>query len=719
MKTELLKIKLTECIQQNNKMSEQKIRSIATDSIEVLGKFLYNLVVPSTWHLQDIEKIEHHTLKFHWDTQTEQATCPVCNAVSHTKSGHFNNRIVQDLPIAGMTVYHVSTVSRYNCENNSCKEKTFCEQFLEISEKDARMTKQLSEFVVRYALETSNNGASRTLSHIGIRLSTDTINRAVKRKGALVIAENLKRDDVKVLSVDDINLRKGNSSTACSVFIDAETHRVLIIVQGSSSEVASKVMGEFTCVKMVSRDRGTAYSAAAKKFLHPQVADGFHLIQNIHETIKNALYWELPHDVFVTEGDGWIRTVDSSCENIKTDDELLKNQDGLMVIKPAILAADDIENRIMLAGLTQTQAQKYKYTFKILELLEQGIRTPEIAKRLAIAVVEINRYRNDAPETIKNAEQRIDEYYEMHKKGQWEYHQKTIAKNARPVRESIVEPYKETVLKMFNEKKSHREIHPVLVEEGFTGSANAIYQYLIKYAFENNIPFGRNSRVIAIEERNEIPSERPARISIERVARDNIYKAILKNAAGKRDEMRQSMDIPNTLVTEAKIAQIDSTKVPINNTNYSEDIAKIIFDTSEKVKNVKKKLNNSTLNKLKNKHKIISHLMIFLFAFYEIFILSDIHKLDAFIKTYKNDSNAVIVTFASGLLKDYDAIKNCLIYTEISNGPMEGTNNKIKMIRRRGYGRAGLELLNALVVLPWYYYDIDKQAQEKLLKVAV
>ncbi|MCL5063869.1 MAG: transposase [Firmicutes bacterium] len=52
-------------------------------------------------------------------------------------------------------------------------------------------------------------------------------------------------------------------------------------------------------------------------------------------------------------------------------------------------------------------------------------------------------------------------------------------------------------------------------------------------------------------------------------------------------------------------------------------------------------------------------------------------------------------------------MKNCLRYPTIGNGPMEGTNNQIKMVRRRGYGRAGLELLNAFFTLPWSDDDLD------------
>ncbi|MCL5063743.1 MAG: transposase [Firmicutes bacterium] len=76
-------------------------------------------------------------------------------------------------------------------------------------------------------------------------------------------------------------------------------------------------------------------------------------------------------------------------------------------------------------------------------------------------------------------------------------------------------------------------------------------------------------------------------------------------------------------------------------------------------------------------------------------------KLDAFIATYLNDPREPLATVAAGLQKDYAAVTNCLRYPDISNGPMEATNQKIKMTRRRTYGRAGLELLNGLLVLPW------------------
>ena len=49
-------------------------------------------------------------------------------------------------------------------------------------------------------------------------------------------------------------------------------------------------------------------------------------------------------------------------------------------------------------------------------------------------------------------------------------------------------------------------------------------------------------------------------------------------------------------------------------------------------------------------------------------------------------------TFAKRLFDDYAAVKVSMM-SEVSNGPVEGLNNKLKMLKRQMYGRASLELL--------------------------
>lgn len=54
--------------------------------------------------------------------------------------------------------------------------------------------------------------------------------------------------------------------------------------------------------------------------------------------------------------------------------------------------------------------------------------------------------------------------------------------------------------------------------------------------------------------------------------------------------------------------------------------------------------------------------------------------------------------FATSLMDDYAAVK-ASIMTEVSNGPVEGLNNRLKMLKRQMYGRAGLELLTKRFIL--------------------
>lgn len=82
-----------------------------------------------------------------------------------------------------------------------------------------------------------------------------------------------------------------------------------------------------------------------------------------------------------------------------------------------------------------------------------------------------------------------------------------------------------------------------------------------------------------------------------------------------------------------------------------------------------------------------------------MFDTADPVALTAFIQHYQGCAIGPLAHYATGLGKDYEAVKNSLIYPAISNGPLEGMNSRIKMKHRRGAGRAGLELLNAYNVL--------------------
>ena len=55
---------------------------------------------------------------------------------------------------------------------------------------------------------------------------------------------------------------------------------------------------------------------------------------------------------------------------------------------------------------------------------------------------------------------------------------------------------------------------------------------------------------------------------------------------------------------------------------------------------------------------------------------------------------SLVASFAKGIVQDHAAVKAALS-EPWSNGQTEGHNTKLKLVKRRMYGRAGLDLLRA------------------------
>ena len=84
--------------------------------------------------------------------------------------------------------------------------------------------------------------------------------------------------------------------------------------------------------------------------------------------------------------------------------------------------------------------------------------------------------------------------------------------------------------------------------------------------------------------------------------------------------------------------------------------------------------------------------------FRDIFKHKSIPRLHCFIENYSNCGIKPIESFARGLANDIDAVENAA-GTRLSNGFVEGTNSKTKMLKRVMYGRCGLSLLRAKIIL--------------------
>ena len=67
------------------------------------------------------------------------------------------------------------------------------------------------------------------------------------------------------------------------------------------------------------------------------------------------------------------------------------------------------------------------------------------------------------------------------------------------------------------------------------------------------------------------------------------------------------------------------------------------------------------------------------------------------LQTHQPEVPHELRVFAGGLRRDFEAVKAALSF-EWSNGQLEGQINRLKLIKRQMYGRAGFELLRRRVL---------------------
>ena len=497
-----------------NAFPPEIVQQIYQLEMEARTFFEWEGIVPEFLVLQNIER-DDHQIRYYWVSRSQDAVCPFCGARSTAARRDYFEKPVQDLPQDGRTFYHVVRRQRYVCANPACARDVFVERLPGFAADGARKTLRFQRACVVRALDSGCKPAEDALKREGAAVSNDTIARYVKAAAARQVDSNLTRNDVRVLAVDDIYLRKGDKSTGCTVFLDEETHRVLIIVRGTTQAVVQRVLESFPAAAFFSRDRASAYATAAAECGKIQIADRFHLIENAHQAVRDALMMLLPATIFLRNGDGWVPADPGT---------------GRLPERPVFTVPEDqVEERIRLAQLTPSQAQKYRHTLKLLELADQGLRSAEIAQTLGVPLKAVQQLRRSAVNTLDAVEERIRARIQQtndtldNRADRLESRRpKTLRPNARPSHDSIVEPYRDTVIRELRQGGNHRTIHPLLQQQGFEGSANAVYNYILKLRQE--IP----------EALRPAPLAPPADLQLQQIARDTVYKQVLKHAADRR-----------------------------------------------------------------------------------------------------------------------------------------------------------------------------------------
>ena len=100
-----------------------------------------------------------------------------------------------------------------------------------------------------------------------------------------------------VIGVDDFAFKKRH--TYGTIIVDQATHRSVAILDGRDGMSLKEWLKNNQHIKTVTRDRANAYSSAIQEILPDamQIADRFHLHQNLLEAIRNTVNSVIPVDV--------------------------------------------------------------------------------------------------------------------------------------------------------------------------------------------------------------------------------------------------------------------------------------------------------------------------------------------------------------------------------------------------------------------------------------
>ena len=208
----------------------------------------------------------------------------MCDLVSTSRFGWYVRRL-QDLPNQGATVELRLKLARWRCCNLRCERQTFVNHLPEIAPPFARRTRRVIELALLFAHATGGRPAERLMRRLGVPQSDDTLLRSLKRH----VADHRGAASVRALGIDDWSWRKGSSYG--TIMVDLERREVLDVLADRSADGTAKWLAHHPEVEVVSRDRCGLYAQGAVRGAPQarQVADRFHLIQNLRHAIEQQL----------------------------------------------------------------------------------------------------------------------------------------------------------------------------------------------------------------------------------------------------------------------------------------------------------------------------------------------------------------------------------------------------------------------------------------------
>lgn len=243
---------------------------------------------PEDLSIVDVEDTDERVTIYMHSTSTS-CTCHRCGALLNKHHGS-HHRVVQDLPILGKQVMLDMQIYDYACDSETCKSFAPTETFDGFLNYNSRMTNRLEDFVCVLATETSCEASARIMRSMKIKISGDTVIRLLLKRYSAQPAKTCG----SVIGIDDFAYKKRH--TYGTIIVDEETHEPVAILDGRDGATLKDWLRQNKHVTTVTRDRASAYAKAVEEILPDcmQIADRFHLHQNLMDAVNKILGREVP-----------------------------------------------------------------------------------------------------------------------------------------------------------------------------------------------------------------------------------------------------------------------------------------------------------------------------------------------------------------------------------------------------------------------------------------
>jgi len=210
------------------------------------------------------------------------ARCPGCGTLSDAVHCQYQ-RTVHDAPCAGRKVVLRLHARKFFCRTATCPRKVFTERLPELVRPWARVSNRLLEELKAIGLAASAEVSERLAPRLGMTIKAPTLLRYLRT------IKDAPRADVTVLGIDDFSLRRADSYG--TILINLETRRPLDLLPDRTAEAVKPWLSTHPEIQVVSRDRASAFADAVSQVLPhaTQVADRYHLVQNLREHLQRLL----------------------------------------------------------------------------------------------------------------------------------------------------------------------------------------------------------------------------------------------------------------------------------------------------------------------------------------------------------------------------------------------------------------------------------------------